>query len=101
MPLIKCQDCGHDVSDRAPACPNCGGPMTATTIELTGKRHKLAQLICNAVAVVGGVLTFAGFATAAADDTKGSGLIIGGIVVVAVGAIGYTVSRAIAWWHHG
>jgi hypothetical protein len=27
MALIKCEDCGHDVSERAPACPNCGAPI--------------------------------------------------------------------------
>ena len=27
MALIKCEDCGRDVSQRAPACPNCGGPI--------------------------------------------------------------------------
>lgn len=27
MALIKCTECGHDVSDRAAACPNCGCPM--------------------------------------------------------------------------
>lgn len=29
MALIKCEDCGRDVSDRAPACPNCGAPIAA------------------------------------------------------------------------
>ena len=29
MALIKCPDCGHDVSDRAPACVNCGAPIAA------------------------------------------------------------------------
>ena len=27
--MIQCDDCGRDVSDRAPACPNCGAPVTA------------------------------------------------------------------------
>ena len=27
MALIKCPDCGRDVSDVAPSCPNCGRPM--------------------------------------------------------------------------
>jgi hypothetical protein len=27
--LIQCEDCGRDVSDRAPACPNCGAPIAA------------------------------------------------------------------------
>ena len=26
MALIQCADCGRDISDQAPACPNCGGP---------------------------------------------------------------------------
>jgi len=26
MALVKCPDCGHDVSDAAPTCPNCGRP---------------------------------------------------------------------------
>ena len=30
MALIQCEDCGHDVSDRAPACPNCGAPIAGT-----------------------------------------------------------------------
>ena len=26
MALIKCSECGKEVSDRASACPNCGAP---------------------------------------------------------------------------
>jgi Host cell surface-exposed lipoprotein len=27
MALVKCEDCGHDVSTEAASCPNCGRPM--------------------------------------------------------------------------
>jgi hypothetical protein len=27
MALIKCKECGHEVSDKASACPNCGCPI--------------------------------------------------------------------------
>ena len=27
MALLKCEDCGHDVSSRAEACPHCGCPV--------------------------------------------------------------------------
>ncbi len=26
MPLVKCNECGHMVSDKAAFCPNCGNP---------------------------------------------------------------------------
>ena len=29
MGLIRCEDCGASVSDRAKACPQCGGPMSS------------------------------------------------------------------------
>jgi hypothetical protein len=28
MALIKCDECGRDVSDKAVSCPNCGNPIT-------------------------------------------------------------------------
>ena len=27
MALIKCEDCGREVSDKAAACPQCGAPI--------------------------------------------------------------------------
>lgn len=33
MALIKCSECGHEVSDRATACPNCGCPIAGETPE--------------------------------------------------------------------
>jgi hypothetical protein len=30
MALIQCEDCGREVSDRAPACPNCGAPVSSS-----------------------------------------------------------------------
>lgn len=31
MALVKCDDCGREVSDRAPACPSCGAPVASAT----------------------------------------------------------------------
>ena len=31
MALIYCSDCGHQVSDKAPTCPNCGAPIAVAT----------------------------------------------------------------------
>ncbi len=46
MALIKCSECGHDVSDKASACPNCGFPFTEsipsqdTVIEESKGKHR-------------------------------------------------------------
>ena len=29
--LIRCEDCGHQVSDQAPTCPQCGRPIAPNT----------------------------------------------------------------------
>lgn len=30
MAMIKCAECGKDISDKAPACIHCGAPLTAS-----------------------------------------------------------------------
>ncbi len=30
MALIKCDECNHDVSNKAASCPNCGAPISKT-----------------------------------------------------------------------
>lgn len=44
MALIKCPDCGKQISDKAGACPNCGCPIAnrSTTVKircLSDDRH--------------------------------------------------------------
>lgn len=29
MALVKCEECGHEISDKATACPHCGCPISA------------------------------------------------------------------------
>lgn len=31
MALIKCSECGNEVSDKAASCPKCGNPVAATS----------------------------------------------------------------------
>lgn len=33
MALIKCPECGKEISDKAASCPNCGFPITQGNIE--------------------------------------------------------------------
>ena len=31
MALIKCYECGKEISDKAPSCPHCGAPKLVAT----------------------------------------------------------------------
>ncbi len=33
MPMIKCPECGKEISDKAAACPNCGCPIKKSNAE--------------------------------------------------------------------
>lgn len=35
MALVKCKECGKEISDKATACPNCGCPLSEFTLEGT------------------------------------------------------------------
>jgi tRNA_anti-like len=38
MAIIACQECTHQVSDRAASCPNCGAPIAPVRTKPRGKR---------------------------------------------------------------
>ena len=39
MALIKCLECGNEVSDKAPICPHCGIKINKTTKEQTESKQ--------------------------------------------------------------
>jgi hypothetical protein len=52
MVLIKCKDCGRDVSTSAAACPGCGAPIANAPIEKkTGSGAGVGCLVIGIVAV--------------------------------------------------
>lgn len=64
MALIKCSECGKDISDRALVCPSCGNPVKQSItdssvkveIERTSKHWKKQSLL-------GIILIFVAFIT--------------------------------------
>lgn len=51
MALIKCPECGEQVSDKAPACIHCGCPLSTTTnaskkfyVEVDGHNYDITEL---------------------------------------------------------
>lgn len=87
MTLISCPDCGKEISDLAPACPSCGRPIKATTIEATGKTWKKLQLVYGSLIIMGFFAVF-------------SYPFLGGLLCVA-GLAGFVRARLGAWWQHG
>lgn len=94
--LKKSPDCDHDVSDLAPACPNCGRPMMAQTIAATPKKWKEVSGCGLVIAAIGGLLLIHNVVDHGRDASRGvwSIIIVVGLVVYLFGQIG-------AWWNHG
>ena len=40
MALIKCSECGKEISDKAKVCPNCGNPLEENVIKVFFEKPK-------------------------------------------------------------
>ena len=101
MALVKCGECGSEVSDKATACPKCGNPIAAaadiahtgapiTTTQATAKKFKGQQLLAAAACALGVIFLVAG----------GNSASWGGLLLLA-GLVWFLLARVLAWWHHG
>ena len=108
MPLINCPDCHRQVSTLAATCPACGYPMAGggttnaqggrvQTIERTGKRFKLQQLLCGFLLLSAIAL----FVFGCAHGGEGGMLAIAmGVLLLIVGVLWAVLIRFLIWWHH-
>ena len=62
MPLVFCPECGHEISDAAIACPNCGRPLQTNPVveEVVVKRPSaresdIPKWVYIPIAVIGGL----------------------------------------------
>ncbi len=58
MAMIKCPECGHEISDSAVTCPNCGFPLNLKKeIPVTVRRLKKSTAsLCKFVVYVDGMM---------------------------------------------
>ena len=99
MALIKCSECGKDVSDKASNCPNCGNPanqVNKTIVQMDTAPHKRRKyrvriLIFMPMFIIG--LPLAVFNLFSGDE----GRFIVWLLVGVVGFIG-TIASAIGSW---
>lgn len=78
MALVRCKECGKEISDKASACPSCGAPMAGDStvhvrVTRTGAKWEglgfvliaaglVSMLTGNAIAsMVGTLMLFVGF----------------------------------------
>src|SRR5262245_3309393 len=56
MSMIDCPECGNQISDKAPACPNCGVVLSGTKKAERFPRYKIVLLVVLIVAgaILGG-----------------------------------------------
>ncbi|MDE7323058.1 MAG: zinc ribbon domain-containing protein [Lachnospiraceae bacterium] len=63
MAIIKCNECGKEISDKATSCPNCGCPITPATQKTKKKGSCLAIIL-----IVFGLLIFIGVIVPSSND---------------------------------
>ena len=105
MALVKCPECGTEVSDKAAACPKCAypianphqspSPIKVQTIEQTSKQIKLQILLSTLILLIGVVMFVFGAGT---NESGPAGF--GGLLAV-VGLVWLIITYFRRWWHHG
>lgn len=96
MALIKCNECGKEISDKAQTCPHCGNPIHPVIIEKTGKGWKLAKLI-SVIILILGLLLFSRILKAGGLNDPLTWL---GFCLALIGFISLLASKFGAWWYH-
>lgn len=68
MALIKCSECGKEISDKAKTCPNCGAPVQSNDLKQEVSWGKAIGIIVGILFVLFGLfLTFDGLSKMSND----------------------------------
>ena len=120
MSLIKCTECGQDISDQAPSCPHCGLPLSAKNLssvpsearkvdlnvekfEMTSKKWKKYLMFAIPLLVIGLPLFFFNLMIGMTTGTTSSsaGWFFLGLVFTVIGGILFLISAIGNWWERG
>lgn len=110
MALIKCSECGRDVSDKASSCPNCGNPIGMNDLKvqvstvtkkpiqveplLVNKRWKKAKLISWAAIILGLVI----MGNSGGSFNSNNPYFWMGFAFIGYGIIALIISKIGAWY---
>jgi len=103
MALIKCSECGKDVSDKASSCPNCGNPIgvgnKATVVQIDSapskrRKYRIWLLVFTPMFFVGSFFSLI-WGLAGGDGQFGIWLFVAilGFVGMCVSAIGSWLAK--------
>jgi len=107
MALIKCPECGTDISDKAVACPKCAYPIVESstkqartvkvqTIEKTAKKYRVQILIGVFLMILGFLLIISSVSGQQLNVVTG----ILGVLTTVGGVIWLIIAEFSSWWHH-
>ena len=95
MAMIKCPECGTEVSDKAEKCPKCAYPIQSTqteektqTIQQTSKKLKKHIIFSVLALIVGVIFLF----------IKSISWL--GVLLIIVGIAWYIITKFNIWWRH-
>ena len=102
MSMIKCPECGIQVSDKAERCPKCAYPISNSSagekvqmIEQTSKKLK-KQLIFAVITMAIGIIAMM---VSVANPSNKVIMTFSGLLMW-VGLIWIIVIKSKIWWHH-
>ena len=52
MALIKCKECGKEISDKAKTCPNCGNPTKSKRFDIDKEVSTLKKFLIVGIVVI-------------------------------------------------
>jgi hypothetical protein len=112
VPLIKCSECGRQVSDKAESCPQCGAPIASAleaaaagvklrTIQQTSKGLK-THILISAVLFWGGIVWLIVIVRSASSGGVPPSPVVSmiAILMIVAGLVWYAVTKLRVWWHH-
>ena len=83
MSLVKCQECGQEISNQAVACPKCGHPVNVVPVVKKPNRVMAATLnVLGLTSIILGILVWL-----PAGAFVGASGVVGGLILRTLGEV--------------
>lgn len=102
MAMMKCAECGTEISNKAAACVKCGAPTKTgvVTTQQTGKKYKGLQIV-GALLLISGFVAMIVNASSSGAEPPGAAAVGVPVLMIIAGIALWIGGRFFAWWRHG